>query len=413
MFSAFEFGVARRYLRSRKDGFISIIAWFSLIGIALGVATLIIVMSVMNGFRAELINRILGINGHVNIQAQSVLLADYDRASMMAMSLDHVVAASPLVDGQAMIVNQGEARGTIVRGIRAEDLATRPRMASSVVSGDIREMATDGVVIGHRLARRLGVGVGDDVTLISPQGRTTPFGRVPLQKAYPIVAIFDIGMFEYDSGFVFMSLDNAQRYFRTGPEHVHSIELFVDDPNNVPEVKRELREIFDNGVRLYDWQQSNASFFNALAVERNVMFLILTLIILVAAFNIISTLIMLVKDKGGDIAILRTMGATRGSIMRIFFLCGSAIGVMGTLIGFTLGLAFCLNIEAIRQVIQSLSGTQLFDPEIYFLSQLPAKVDPTEVVSVVIMALVLSLLATVYPAWRASRVDPVEALRYE
>jgi len=268
------------------------------------------------------------------------------------------------------------------------------------------------VVIGARLAQRLGANIGDNITLIAPEGRPTAFGTVPRMRAYRVVATFEVGMFEYDSTFVFMPLKAAQIYFRTG-DSVSSLEVLATNVDRVPAVRDGIVTAINRPIRIMDWQQANSSFFNAIAVERNVMFLILTLIIVVAAFNIISSLIMLVKDKGQDIAILRTMGATKGMIMRIFLLSGASIGVVGTLAGFGLGLAFADNIEIIRQFIQKLTGTQLFAPEIYFLSQLPAKVDAGEVATVVIMALGLSFLATLYPSWRAARLDPIEALRYE
>jgi lipoprotein-releasing system permease protein len=268
------------------------------------------------------------------------------------------------------------------------------------------------VLIGSRLARSLGVGIGGKITLLSPQGTTTAFGRVPRMKAYTVAGTFEVGMYEYDNTFIFMPLAAAQLYFKTG-EGVSQIEIMVENPDDIRNTRFELTKAIGPGKRLFDWQQANSSFFNALQVERNVMFLILTLIILVAAFNIISSLIMLVKDKGGDIAILRTMGASRGTVMRIFFITGASIGVVGTLVGTLLGLLFCANIETLRRGIESLTGTDLFAAEIYFLSQLPAKVDSGEVVMVVAMALGLSVLATLYPSWRAARLDPVEALRHE
>jgi lipoprotein-releasing system permease protein len=271
----------------------------------------------------------------------------------------------------------------------------------------------DSIVIGTRLAQRLRVTVGDKVTLVSPQGRTTVFGTVPRVRAYTVVALFQIGMHEYDSTFVFLPMQAAQTFFQTG-NAATQIEVFVRDPTQVRSVSNAIRGALSGvPVRILDWQDANSSFFSAVQVERNVMFLILTLIILVAAFNIVSSLIMLVKDKGRDIAILRTMGASRGAILRIFLLCGASVGVVGTLTGFLLGIVFCANIESIRQAIQSLSGTELFSPEVYFLSRLPAVVDPREVAQVVGMGLGLSLLATIYPSWRAAKTDPVEALRNE
>ena len=414
MFSSFERMVALRYLRARRqEGLISIIAWFSLLGIALGVATLIIVMSVMNGFRAELLGRILGLNGHFAVQSQSGALPDFDVLAERVRRVPGVLAVRPQVEGQVMAAGPNNASGALVRGLRPDDLSRHATLANGVRAGRIADLADESaVMIGSRMAQRLGLAVGDAVTLIAPRGSVTAFGSVPRSKAYRVAAIFEIGMYEYDNNFIYMGLEQAQLFFRF-PNTVSSLEVMVDNPNAVRAMAARLAGAVGPGGRIYDWQQANASFFTAIQVERNVMFLILTLIILVAAFNIISSLIMLVKDKGRDIAILRTMGATRGMITRIFFLAGASIGVVGTAAGFALGLAFCANIEHIRQFLQSLTGTELFSAEIYFLSRLPAKIDPVEVAQVVAMALGLSFLATIYPAWRAARLDPVEALRYE
>jgi len=414
MFSAFEWMMAIRYLRARrKEGFVSVIAWFSLLGIAIGVATLIIVMSVMNGFRAELMNRILGLNGHVNVYASSGPMLDYNTKADLVLKVPGVVSASPLIEGQVMATNNGQARGAVMRGIKSDDLRGRSILAGNIKSGSLDDFGPDdSIVIGTEMARRLGVQVGDKITVISPKGQATAFGTVPRMRAFRIAATFSIGMFEYDSGFAFVPLHAAQVYFQM-PDRVSNLEVFVEDPNQTKDIGVAIKQALNGDARVFDWQKSNASFFNAIQVERNVMFLILTLIIVVAAFNIISSLIMLVKDKGRDIAILRTMGATRGMIMRIFFIAGASIGVFGTIGGFALGLWFSLNIETIRQWIQAVTGTELFAAEIYFLSQLPAKVDPMEVLATVLMGLGLSFLATLYPSWRAARLDPAEALRYE
>jgi lipoprotein-releasing system permease protein len=416
MFNPFERAVAFRYLRARKgERFVSVIAIFSLVGIALGVATLIIVMSVMNGFRQELLGRILGLNGHLGVYGQERNITEYEAVAARIRGVPGVVSATPIVEGQVLLTSdQGGASGGLARGVRPADFRARGLVASNIAAGSLdRFEGEDAIAIGTRLAQRLRITVGDKVTLVSPQGRTTVFGTVPRVRAYTVVALFQVGMHEYDSSFVFLPIEAAQTYFQTG-DAATQIEVFVQDPTEVRAVSRAIRAALGGTpIRILDWQDANSSFFAAVQVERNVMFLILTLIILVAAFNIVSSLIMLVKDKGRDIAILRTMGATRGAILRIFLLCGASVGVVGTLAGFAIGLVFCANIESIRQAIQALSGTELFSPEVYFLSRLPAVVDPGEVAQVVAMGLGLSLLATIYPSWRAARTDPVEALRNE
>ncbi|MDB5376518.1 MAG: multidrug transporter substrate-binding protein [Rubritepida sp.] len=417
MFGAFERTVAMRYLMSRKsDRFTSIIGTFSLVGIMLGVATLIIVLSVMGGFRQELLGRILGLNGHMGIYAADRgNLRDFDAITATIRRQTGVVTATPVVEGQVLLSGAGNsATGGLVRGIRPEDLRAKAIVANNIRAGSLDQFqGDDAVAIGTRLAYRLGLNIGDKITVISPQGRATVIGTIPRLRAYTVVALFEVGMNEYDSSYVFLPLPAAQVYFQTGPEAVTQIEVFVQDPTRVREVNREIRAALSQPVRIIDWQDSNSSFFAAVQVERNVMFLILTLIIIVAAFNIISTLIMLVKDKGKDIAVLRTMGATSGSIMRIFLMCGAWIGVSGTLAGFLLGVLFCKNIENIRQFVQWMLGTELFSAEIYFLTQLPAVLNWNEVGQVVTLALTLALLATIYPSWRAAKTDPVEMLRNE
>ncbi len=412
-FSAFERMVAMRYLRARRqEGFISVIAWFSLLGIALGVATLIIVMSVMNGFRAELLERVLGLNGHIQVRGSGAPLTDFDALAAKVRGVPGVVSVAPIIEGQVMATANRRASGALVRGIRPADLMRRAEVAEKISSGSLDAFRGDSVVVGYRLARKLGIEVGGTVTLISPEGNVTAFGTIPRMKTYRVAALFNVGMHEYDSTFIFMPLEAAQVYFRL-PDAVSNLEVMIEDPDRARDLQDPIARAIDEKAAVVTWQQINASFFTALQVERNVMFLILTLIIVVAAFNIISSLIMLVKDKGRDIAILRTMGATRGMVMRIFLMSGASVGVIGTVTGLVLGLAFAQNIESIRQWLQNLTGTELFAAEIYFLSQLPALVDPTEVAVVVVMSFALSLLATIYPAWRAAQLDPVEALRYE
>ena len=414
MFSPVEWMIALRYMRARRaEGFISVIAGFSLMGIALGVATLIIVLSVMNGFRGELLDRILGLNGHIAVVSSTGTLADYGPLAERVRMVDGVLSVTPLVEGQILATSGGRAAGALVRGLTPDALAARPSIAGNIRLGSLDQFTGgDSVVMGSRLARTLGVRVGDKVTLVSPRGTVTAFGTVPRMQAYRVAATFEVGMFEFDSTFIFMPLEAAQQYFRLG-DTVNQLEVFVEDPDSFLRQRLDIAGVVGPGHRLFDWQQANSSLFNALQVERNVMFLILTLIIVVAAFNIISSLIMLVKDKGAAIAILRTVGASRGMVMRVFFIVGTSIGVVGTIAGAILGLLFSENIEVIRRWIESLTGSELFAAEIYFLSQLPAEVDPGEVVMVISMALGLSILATLYPSWRASRLDPVEALRNE
>ncbi|HEY4124812.1 MAG TPA: lipoprotein-releasing ABC transporter permease subunit [Rhizomicrobium sp.] len=413
-FAPFEWMIAARYLRAkRKESFVSVISGFSLIGIALGVATLIIVMAVMNGFRHELLSRILGLSGHVVVQGYGGELMNFDSAAAKVRAVPGVVRVSPVVDGQVMATSNNVSRGALVRGIRRDDLEKLTTVSKTLSPGALsRFQGGDSVIIGWRLAQQMGIGPGMTITLIAPRGNVTPFGTTPRVKTYSIAGIFNIGMSEYDSSFIFMPLEEAQLYFNLG-KGVSGLEAMVAQPDAVANYTPAIAQAVGPMARILTWQDVNSSLFGALEVERNVMFLILTMIILVAALNIVSGLIMLVKDKGSDIAILRTMGATRGAVMRVFLIAGASIGIFGTILGFAIGVLFCQNIEAIRQFLSSLTGTQLFNPEIYFLSRMPAEMDTGEVVAVVVMSLTLSLLATLYPSWRAARLDPVEALRYE
>jgi lipoprotein-releasing system permease protein len=413
IFGAVERMVAFRYLRARRqEGFISVIAIFSLTGIALGVATLIVTMAVMNGFRAELLGRILGFNGHMNVYALQGNLTDYDAEAAKLRQLAGIVSVRPIIEGQVMATAGSQASGALVRGLSADDLANQSLIAAHLSPAALADFKDNNVVIGSRLAQRLGIQPGGNITLISPQGTATVFGTVPRIKTYRVAGTFEVGMYEFDNGIIFMPMPTAQTFFNLD-QAVSSLEVMVADPDNIRAYDREVYDALGGQARIYDWQQSNLSFFNAVEVERNVMFLILTLIIVVAAFNIVSSMIMLVKDKGHDIAILRTMGATRGMILRIFILAGASVGIVGTLAGFVLGVEFAAHIEQIRRVLQAIIGTDLFSAEIYFLTQIPARIDPYEVGTVVGMAFVLTFLATIYPSWRAARLDPVEALRYE
>src|SRR5580658_10233829 len=414
MFAPFEWMLSLRYLRARrKEGFISVIAGFSFLGIMLGVATLIIVMAVMNGFRQELLDKILGLNGHLLIQPLERPLTDWAAVADRVSQVPGIRLAAPIVEGQALASSPFNASGVLVRGIRGPDLAKLGSIATNIRQGTLDGFDQgQGLAIGSRLAEQLSVRAGDNITLVAPRGAVTPMGTTPRIKAYKIAAVFEIGMSEYDASLVYMPLVESQAYFNRSGD-VTAIEVYVDNPDRVDRFRDEVTTAAARPIFMIDWRQRNATFFNALQVERNVMFLILTLIVLVAALNIVSGLIMLVKDKGSDIAILRTMGATQGAIMRVFLITGAAIGIVGTLAGFLLGTVICLNIDTIRRFLSWLTHTDLFSPELYFLSKLPADMDFKETTAVIVMALGLSLLATLYPSWRAARLDPVEALRYE
>ena len=413
-FAAYEWMLALRYLRSRrKEGFISVIAGFSFIGIMLGVATLIIVMAVMNGFRNELFSKILGLNGHVIVNKIGGSFEDYQQIADRIARVPGVKSVMPLIEGQVMVTSAVQATGALVRGMSEDSLRGLPLVADNIRYGTLEGFGNQtGVAIGTRLANLLRVNVGDSILLVTPRGASTPFGNAPRTKPYVVAALFEMGMSEYDRTMVFMPLLEAQRYFSRGPE-VDALEIVVDDPGQVDQFVRAIKAAAGPTVHVTDWRQRNETFFTVLEVERNVMFIILSLIVLVAALNIISGLMMLVKDKGRDVAILRTMGATRGAMMRVFLITGASIGVVGTFAGLVLGVVFCLNIESLRTLTAWLTNTTIFDPNVYYLTRLPADMDVGQTASIVGMALALSVLATLYPSWRASTLDPVEALRYE
>ena len=414
-FSPVERMLATRYMRARRaEGFISIIAWFSLAGITLGVATLIIVMSVMNGFRAELVDRILGLNGHVAIYStEGNGIKNYDDLALSITEMPGIIAITPQIEGQVMATKNAVSLGAVIRGVRWSDLAARKPLWDSLNQKAIAGFRDDGgVLIGKTMAFKTGIAPGGTITLTTARGKATAFGTLPTRRSFKVAGIFDVGMHEYDSSFIFMPLDVAGDFLGL-PTSVSGLEIYVDDPQNIAFYRTTIAGLLDENLRAFDWLDRNKSFLNALAVERNVMFLILTLIILVAAFNIVSSMIMLVRSKNSDIAVLRTMGASGGSILRIFLMTGASIGIVGTATGSVLGMLFCWKIDAIKEFLESLSGTELFAAEIYFLSNLPAKVDPQEVLMVILMAISLSFLASLYPAWRATRIAPAEALRYE
>ena len=415
IFKPVERLLAFRYLRARREeGFISVIAWFSFAGITLGVATLIIVMSVMNGFRTELINRILGLNGHIGVfSATSEPLTDYNRVALKLAELPNVIAATPQVQGQVMASSARAQTGAVVRGVSWSDLAARKPLWDSLSQQAIAAFRDDKhILIGETMAFRLGLKIGDKMTLLSASGRTTAVGSIPFKRTFNIGGLFKVGMHEYDNSFIFMPLSEAQSFFQL-PDAVSGIEVYSDAPLKIELLRRAIAINLGGEYRQFDWQERNKSFLNALNVERNVMFVILTLIILVAAFNIVSSMIMLVRSKNADIAVLRSMGASSGMVMRVFLITGASIGVIGTFVGTILGLLFCWQIDAIKRFIEGLSGAELFSAEIYYLSKLPAIIDPSEVLTVVVMAFVLSLVASLYPAWRASHIAPAEVLRYE
>ncbi len=417
MFGAFERAVAGRYLRARKgERFVSIIAIFSLVGIALGVATLIVVTSVMSGFQIELERRILGLNGHIEIEAYAGQAIDnYAPLLPKIRAVPGVVSALGVLDGQALLTTSGGgARGGLVRGLTLDDLRALAPVSHNIVAGSLDQFTgDDAIAIGVGLADLYRLRIGDALTVISPQGAATAFGTIPRVRAYKVVAIFDAGLEQYNSGVVFLPLGAAQIFFQK-PDAITGIEISVTDPERVADLLPALRQILDGrSVLLRDWRHANDTIIGVLQVQKDTMFIVLGMIVLVAAFNVISSLIMLVKDKRGDIAVLRTLGASAGAVLRIFLMCGAFVGVSGTVLGTLLGIVVCRNIVAIQHIIEQISGGKVFDSSVFMLTELPSSIDWGDVVRVVALGLVLSLLATIYPSWRAARTDPVEALRHE
>lgn len=406
--------IAARYFRARRqESFVSVMTALSVIGIALGVATLIIVMSVFNGYRAEFIKIILGSQAHVTLNNPDGVIRGYTEIVARLQGLPQIEYAMPMIYGESLISSQGATSGALVRGVRPEDFVRRPLLADNLQAGDLKNFrGEDTAIIGVRMAERMGLKVGDQLTLISPRGNITPFGTVPRMKAYDIVGILEVGMFEFDNRIVFLPLEAAQLFFQAGGGVSH-IEITAREPEDLLPLREAIFNTLEEPLRMQDWQQVNGQFLGAMAVERFLMFIILTLIILIASFNIISNLTMFVKDKAADIAILRTMGAPRAMILRIFFINGMGLGGLGTVCGLILGVLFCWKIETIRQILEQVFHISLFPADVYFLYELPAKVNPAEVALICAISLGISFLATLYPAWRAARVDPVEALKYE
>jgi lipoprotein-releasing system permease protein len=413
LIAPFEWMVALRYLRARKKGFVSVIAGFSFLGITLGVATLIIVTSVMNGFHHDLMDKILGVNGHAFMQAAETRFTDWDEVTKKTNALPGVAFAIPMVENAAAVSSPFYQTGALARGVREADLKRLPGVAGNVREGTLNGFdKAEGVALGQRLAETLGVRVGDKISLLIANGDQTPFGRTPRLKSYPVVATFSTGMSTFDDLFAYLPLSEAQAFFNRENE-VTVIEVFVKDPDAVDEFRLAVDKAIDRPLIVTDWRQRNKTFFDTLKVEKNVLSFILALIVVVAAFNIISGLTMLVKDKTRDIAILRTMGATRGSVLRIFLIIGAAIGVAGSIAGFALGVLVASNLESIRLVLNKLLHANLFPAELYFLSRLPSIIEPREVGFIVGLTLTISLLASIYPAWKAAALDPIEALRHE
>ena len=414
-FNQTEQMIAFRYIKSRRvEGFISIAAWFSLIGIMLGVATLIVVMSVMNGFRTELVDRILGINGHLVVyEKNEPYVSNYNQIINKISDIKNVIAVTPHLEGQALAKSKSIVSGVIIRGVNWSDLAAKKLLWKSLTQLTIDNYKNnEDIIIGYRLAQRLNVNVGDFISLISPNGMETALGILPIKKNFKIGGFFDIGMYEYDNNFIFIPWKKAELFFST-KNIAHGIEIFLKDQKFTSSVSSNVKNKLGNELLVIDWKKRNSAFMSALAVEKNVMFIILSLIILVAAFNIISSMIMLVQTKKSDIALMRTMGASKYVIIRIFVLTGSIIGLLGTFAGTILGIVISSNIEAIRNFLTTILGSELFSAEIYFLSKLPSDIYINEVIMVICVSIFLTLFASIFPAWKASRISPAEALRYE
>ena len=407
--------IAFRYIKSRRvEGFISISAWFSLLGIMLGVATLIVVMSVMNGFRTELVDRILGINGHLIIYSKNErTIPNYTKIINKILDTPNVVAVTAHLEGQALAKNKNSISGVIIRGSKWSDLAAKKLLWKSLDQSTINNFKDkQNIIMGYRLGQKLNLKVGDFVSLISPNGMETALGVLPVNQNFKIGGFFDMGMYEYDNNFIFIPWKKAELFLSTN-NIAHGIEVFLKDQKLTSSVNLQLQSKLNKNLIVIDWKKRNSSFMNALAVEKNVMFVILTLIILVAAFNIISSMIMLVQTKKADIALMRTMGASQYLIIKVFMLTGSIIGFLGTFVGVLLGVFVSMNIEKIRQLITSIFGQELFSAEIYFLSKLPSNININEVLTVICISIFLTLLASIFPAWKASKISPAEALRYE
>jgi len=415
IFNETERTIAMRYIKSRRvEGFISVSAWFSLIGIVLGVATLIVVMSVMNGFRTELVNRILGINGHLIVYKKNGLsIENYHKIVNQISDTQNVIAVTPYLEGQALAKTKNSVSGIIIRGTKWSDLPAKKLLWKSLDKATIENFKIkQNVILGYRLAQRLNLSVGDYISLISPNVMETAIGVLPIKQNFMVGGFFDIGMYEYDNNFIFIPWEKAEKFLST-KQIAHGIEIFLQNPKTTQNVHSDLNTKLDDSFTIIDWKKRNSSFMNALDVEKNVMFVILTLIILVATFNIISSMIMLVQTKKSDIALMRTMGASKYLIIRIFMLTGSIIGILGTIIGAILGIIVSINIETIRSFISTFFEKELFSPQIYFLSTLPSNINFNEVFVVMGLSVSLTLLASMFPAWKASKISPAEALRYE